>query len=600
MKRRLLIDKVTVTGSILLLLFTVAIIVVSISESRQVNDTAKLVSHTHEVLLQSEKLLSFIVDNETGSRGYLLSGEKSFLEPLLRSQKKIYFQLGRLKLLTTDNPIQQVRIDSLSFYVAKRIAFSSQTITINDLHGTAAAKVMVKTGRGKLYTDKIRQLINEIQSTENVLLAQRKDANEKRILSLNSILISMIASVLIILVFLIQKILTDRSIRREAITLVKLNFELEEKVLKRTEELEKSKNILLETFERITDGFVALDTKWRFTYINKKTEEFFKHRRMEMIGIEIWTEFPEIVTQPFYDACLQSMKVQQYMYLEEYYTPLGMWFENHIYPSPEGVSIFFRDITEKKKTELNIKKANERFEMISRATNDAVFELDLISGESWHNEAFLRLFNSDMAMQQIKPDIPLWKSKLHPNDQERVINKLRAEIAGSSATWSDEFRFQKADNSYATFYDRAFIARDASGKAIRMIGSMTDITELKKVEEQLRESELQYRSLIEQATDAIYIADNSMKFIDINPSGCRMFGYSKKEFLNLDATDLVFEEDDLVNTSIINKMKSGKTIRYERRLKKKDGTAIEVEANGKMLEDGRFVMFARDISERKK
>lgn len=600
MKRRLIADKIMITGIILLLLFTIAITVVSIAESRQVNDTAKLVSHTHEVIIQSEKCLSLIADNETGSHGYLLTGEKVFLEPLIKSQNKIYFQLDQLKLLTTNNPIQQARIDSLYFYTDKRIAFSNQTISVRDLNGAEAAKAIVKTGKGKLYTDRIRRIIDAMLSTENILLVQRKDANEKEISSLNRILISVIVSILIVLGFLIQKIHTDLGTKNKAIALAKLNNELEQQVLKRTEELVKSKNILSETFERITDGFVALDRNWRYTYINKKAEEFFKHNPEEMIGTEIWSEFPEIVNNPFYKACQQSMRTQQYVYLEEYYTPFGKWFENHIYPSTDGISIFFRDITEKKKTELNIKKANERFEMIARATNDAVFELDLISGESWHNEAFLRLFNSDMTMGNIKPDISLWKSKLHPNDQERVIKKLRAKIAGSSSIWADEFRFQSADNIYYTFYDRAFISRDESGKAVRMIGSMTDITELKKIEEQLRKSELQYRSLIEQATDAIYIADTSMKYIDINPSGCRMFGYSKEEFLKLDPADLVFEEDYSLNISIINEIKSGETIRYERILKKKDGTAIEVEATGKMLEDGRFVMFARDISERKK
>ena len=729
MKLKLTTDKVLITGIVLLLLFIVTIIVVSISESKKVNVTAKLVTHTHEVLIQSGKLLSFIIDNETGSRDYLLTGQKIFLEPLIKSQKGIYYQLTQLKLLTSDNPAQQIRIDSLSIYITKRIAFSNHSISVSELKGAEAAKTIVKTGEGKSYTDRIRRIINEMQSAENVLLVQHKEAKEKKIVNLNKILISVIVSILILLGILIQKIRTDFSVKTKAIALAKLNTELEQQVLERAAELVKSKNILSEIFERITDGFVALDKHWRYTYINKKAEEFFKHDPGQMIGRDIWSEFPEIVNQPFYKACHQSIETQQYICMEDYYSPLGLWFETHIYPSPDGLSVFYRDITEKKKAELKIKianerfytvstatndviwdwnlltdelwwnnnfftqfgydthltpsditswtngiysddkervlekihktidsgekywsdeyrylkkdgsivfvydrgfvlhdelgkpnrmigsiqditerkkaelkikKANEGFEMISRATNDAVFELDLLTGESRHNEAFLLLFNSGIAVGNVKSNIELWKSKLHPNDKERVINKLKTAFTGSSSTWADEFRFQKADGSYGAFYDRAFITRDESGKAISMIGSLIDISELKKVEEQLKESELNYRSLIEQATDTIYIADASMKYIDINASGCRMFGYSKEEFLKLAPADLVFEEDITITPLQTEELTSEKTIRYERRLKRKDGTAVEVETNGKMLEDGRFVMFVRDISERKK
>lgn len=600
MKLKLTIDKVLITGIVLLLLSTVTIIVVSISESRQVNDTAKLVVHTQEVLIHSGKLLSLAVDDETGLRGYLLTGQKVFLEPLVKSQKEIHHQFAQLKMLIGDNPVQQARMDSLAFYINKRIAFSNHTIAVRELNGAEAAKAIINIGEGRAYTNRLRQIIDKMQSAENILLVQYKETNEKKIVRLNRILLSVIVSILILLGILIQKIRTDFSVKKKAVALAKLNTGLKQRVLERTKEVVESKNIMDKTFERITDGFVALDKNWCCTYMNKKAGKIFGCNPEQMIGKYIWTELPDSINQPFYEACHHAMETQQYICLEEYYAPYGLWFKNHIYPSSDGLSVFLRDITERKKAELKIEIANERFEMIARATNDAVFELDILTGESWHNEAFLRLFNSGISIGNVKPDIELWKSKLHPDDKERVINKLRTTLAGSSSTWADEFRFQKADSGYGTFYDRAFIARDESGKAVRMIGSMIEITELKKVEEQLRESELQYRSLIDQATDAIYIADSSMKYIDINPSGCRMFGYSKEEFLKLAPAELVFEEDITINGSIMDELKSGKTIRYERILKRKDGTAVEVEANGKMLEDGRFVMFARDISERKK
>ena len=127
-----------------------------------------------------------------------------------------------------------------------------------------------------------------------------------------------------------------------------------------------------------------------------------------------------------------------------------------------------------------------------------------------------------------------------------------------------------------------------------------DITVRKTAEERISQSEMHYRSLFEQASDIIYITDPEINFLDINPAGCAMLGYTKEEFLQLKPIDLLFEEDLKDNPLKINELQSGVTVRNERRLKRKDGTALETESNGKRLESGNYMIFARDIGERKK
>jgi len=121
------------------------------------------------------------------------------------------------------------------------------------------------------------------------------------------------------------------------------------------------KDELADVFERITDAFVALDKNWCYTYMNKKAGEIFNCDSKQIIGKHIWTEFPEGADQPFRKAYEKAMREQQYVYLEEYYSPYDRWFENHIYPSPEGLSIFFRDITEKKKQRQKLKPQKKNF-----------------------------------------------------------------------------------------------------------------------------------------------------------------------------------------------------------------------------------------------
>jgi diguanylate cyclase (GGDEF)-like protein/PAS domain S-box-containing protein len=116
-----------------------------------------------------------------------------------------------------------------------------------------------------------------------------------------------------------------------------------------------------QVFERITDAFVALDTDWVYTYVNSKAAQIFGRRPEDLIGKHIWTEFPEGIDQPFHRYYQQAMAEQQPLLLEEYYAPYDRWFENRIYPSPEGLTIYFHDVTE---------RVRQRQALMQRITHD--------------------------------------------------------------------------------------------------------------------------------------------------------------------------------------------------------------------------------------
>ncbi|CAM3065943.1 PAS domain S-box protein [Flavobacterium frigoris] len=258
------------------------------------------------------------------------------------------------------------------------------------------------------------------------------------------------------------------------------------------------------------------------------------------------------------------------------------------------------DLTDRKKAEEEIKKANQRFEMISRATNDAVFEYDILTEESWNNQAFSDLLGFGSSLPNGKNNSFIWRSKVHPDDRERVIKNLEESYAGTSNFWSDEFRFQKFDGSYGIFYDRGVISRDEYGKAIRLNGSMTEITELKNIKEQLINSEEKYGSLVEQASDAIFINDVSGNLLEVNKSACAMLGYTKEELCKKNITDL-YTNVTLIRRPLMQKeLLNGERTSIERDMLRKDQTSVPVEISAKMLTDGRIVAIVRDISERKK
>ena len=259
------------------------------------------------------------------------------------------------------------------------------------------------------------------------------------------------------------------------------------------------------------------------------------------------------------------------------------------------------NLSEIKKAQNEIKIANERFERISVATNDAISEVDLLTGISWNNKAFVELFNfGNNDNLNLVNDTEIWRSKLHPDDRERVINKLEKTYLSANTTWSDEFRFLKGDGSYGYFFDRAVILRDESGKAVRYIGCMTEITELQNIKEQLFNSEEKYSSLVEQASDAILINDISGNLLEANKSACDMLGYTKEELCTKNLADLYTIDELKARPIMFKELLGGDQTLIERDMLHKNKTLIPVEIKAKMIADGRIVAIVRDVSKRKK
>lgn len=370
-------DKIFVAVIALLLLSITAVLFISISESRQVNQAARMVDHTEQVLIHTERLLLAIKDNESASRGFTLTGEKLFLEHLATSKKAAEQELATLRSLTAGNDDQQNLLDTLSFHIAQRIDYSDKTIDVYHSTGADAAIDTVRTGKGRELSADVRRVIDSIRNVESLLLAKRKEINEERTARLNYILAITVIAILALAGFFIQKLRSDFAERKKtAIRLAHMNEELEERVEKRTHELAESKNVLEQTFERITDSFVSFDQNWNFTYVNKKAGEIFNRRPADLVGKNIWTEFPDAKQRPSYMALLQAMETQQYTYLETHHTEQDLWFENYIYPSPDGVSVFFRNISEKKRAEQQLKTSEEKTRLIMNSALDAIISID--------------------------------------------------------------------------------------------------------------------------------------------------------------------------------------------------------------------------------
>ena len=128
--------------------------------------------------------------------------------------------------------------------------------------------------------------------------------------------------------------------------------------------------------ESISDAFVALNTEWRYTYVNERAAQIIGRDRDELIGKHIWTEFPEAVGQPFYHAYRKAMSERSNGFIEEYYPPYDRWFESRIYPSRDGISIFFHDISERKRADAALQASEDRYRSVIAAMAEGVVVRD--------------------------------------------------------------------------------------------------------------------------------------------------------------------------------------------------------------------------------
>lgn len=153
-------------------------------------------------------------------------------------------------------------------------------------------------------------------------------------------------------------------------------------------------------------------------------------------------------------------------------------------------------------------------------------------------------------------------------------------------------------DTYLNFIYQAH--RDNNGAIDGILFFANDVTEQVLSRKKIEENVLRYNSLIEQASDMICFIDASMNIIDVNRCACKKLGYSKEEIFKLSIGDFFLEEDIRANPLKTDALKEGNTVRGERRIKRKDGTLIDMELSAKMLKDGGIILFARDVTENKK
>jgi two-component system sensor histidine kinase UhpB len=132
-----------------------------------------------------------------------------------------------------------------------------------------------------------------------------------------------------------------------------------------------------------------------------------------------------------------------------------------------------------------------RFNILGMATNDAVWDLNLLSNECYTNRTLQEMFG--YTADELSDNNKWWRDNLHPSDKDRVLETIDAKLNTGGTVWQDEYRFRCKNGSYKTVFDRGYILRNKAGRPYRIIGAMQDVTEQRQLQKQVIEQQIRYK-----------------------------------------------------------------------------------------------------------
>ncbi len=279
--------------------------------------------------------------------------------------------------------------------------------------------------------------------------------------------------------------------------------------------------------ENITDIFFILNNEWTITYWNREVENISGLTKDQITGQSFFYFFSNPGSFKLYAACRRAKYERATIRFEEYYESANVWIEVQLYPSEDGLSVFFKNVTEKKIAEAAMKLSNERYDMVVKATNDLVWDWDILKGEIYRNSTGIERVFGHSSNDHIKTN-QQWQEHIHPDDRKAIDELIAYYISSENeSSFNFEYRFKREDGNYNYINDRGYIIRNELGIVTRMIGAARDITGQKQIARNIEESEQRYKMFVQQSTEGIWRIELD-KAIPVSTTVDEMVAYCMK------------------------------------------------------------------------
>ncbi|MCX5874658.1 MAG: PAS domain S-box protein, partial [Deltaproteobacteria bacterium] len=279
--------------------------------------------------------------------------------------------------------------------------------------------------------------------------------------------------------------------------------------------------------EQNGEDFILVD-------FNAAGEKIEKINRREVIGHSVLKVFPGVKEFGLFEVLQRVWRTGEPEYhLVALYKDdrTEGWRDNYVYKLPSGeIVAVYSDETRRIRAEEASKDSQERLDLALKGADLGAWDLDMLKGQAVVNERVLNIVG--YRLDEIAPTLDFWQSLLHPDDIPHTLRAFEDHLAGHTDSYESEYRVKAKSGEYKWVSARAkAMKRDAGGRALRVTGTFQDITDRKKSDAALRESEERYRIVADFTYHWEYWVDGEGNFLYVSPSCERITGYSAEEFI---------------------------------------------------------------------
>ncbi|MGB3298877.1 MAG: PAS domain S-box protein, partial [Phormidesmis sp.] len=483
-------------AAIALLAFSVAVTARSIQALR---NNAQQVASTYQTIVSLNSVLSLTKDAETGQRGFIITGDASYLAPYRQALTNIDAAIGNANQMLENSPEQQARMGKLQAALESKLTELAQTIALRQTAGFEAAQRLVLTNQGKQKMEEVRAIIDEMSQSEQGLLERR---SRQAIRTYQTALLTSILSGLVALAALIAFLtaLTKYLTARDRAALI---------ISEQAENLQT-------TLASIGDAVITTDAQGAVANLNPVAESLTGWTNHAAIGQPLEHIFQivnETTRQPVANPAAKALVEGTIVGLANHTVLIAQdGSEKPIDDSAApirtaagiivGCVLVFRDVSERRSQENQLRDERERLELALSAASLGQWDLNLITGVANRTLRHDQIFGYDSMLPEWTYD--LFLSHVVERDRPAVDQTFQQAI-NSGGKWNIDCQIRRADGSMRWIEIKGTVHPNAIGQNERMLGVVSDITVKQQAEEDLRTSEQRFRQIADTMPQIVWV-----------------------------------------------------------------------------------------------
>jgi PAS domain S-box-containing protein len=337
--------------------------------------------------------------------------------------------------------------------------------------------------------------------------------------------------------------------------------------------LRRSEARLEAVLESTADSVATIDRSWRFTYLNGRAQAQIGGGR-DLLGTTLWEAFPEVAGTPFEHAYRDAAEHGRQTRAEAFYEPLGRWFEMDVYPSPDGLTVFFRDVTDQRRAADALTESEDRLRAVLEQMPVGVAVAAVPSGELlFHNARAIEILGHPLLASADHTGYARYGARhedLTPYDPEEY--PIARAVLRAETVEREPMLYRRGDGRQTRLEVSAAPIRDASGAVVLAVSTFEDVSERLAAEAALREGERRLRVAQTAADIATWELDLRTRSITWSGPADRLFGGPPPADLDTALRQLHDEDAQEVVRRVQEATDGGRPYEAEFRVVRPDGT----------------------------